>query len=86
MTRTFRDYTEGRLPMLKLSPGLVQGWLVEAGDREVCYALYSSGRVLRIERWISSIFTKEGEKWTEVQEVPANAEFVGNYPPPMKED
>jgi hypothetical protein len=46
MTLTFKVNAEGRFPN-KFSPGLVLGWLVEAGDTEIRYTLYSNGRVLR---------------------------------------
>jgi hypothetical protein len=83
MVITFQSYREGRHPNLKFSPGLVLGWLVQAGDTEVRYALSARGRVLRSEqRPISDDFAKPGENWTEVSEIPGGAEFIGNYKPP----
>ena len=69
---------------LKFAPGLVLGFLVE--DRqtltETRYALYANGLVLKSEqRPISDNVYQRGERWSEVQEIPAKAIFIGNYPP-----
>lgn len=90
MTIMFNDFAEGRHPNLKFSPGLVLGWLTtdRAALTETLYALYSGGRVLRAEPAPmfgpgSDDFAPKGRKWTKVQEVPGNAEFIGNYKPPV---
>lgn len=92
MAIMFKDFAEGRHPNLKFSPGLVLGWLTEdsAAQTETRYALYSDGRVLQAEpvpmfgRGCDD-FAPKGRKWAKVNEVPANAEFIGNYKPPVKE-
>lgn len=85
MAITFQSYREGRHQNLKFSPGLVLGWLLQAGDTEVRYALFADGRILRsAQRPISDDFAKHGERWTKVIEIPNGAEFIGNYKPPVR--
>lgn len=85
---TFNQYLNGK-SAIKFSPNLVLGWLVEAGDTEVHYALFFGGRVLRsdiINRFGANqdSFDFKGLKWTEVNEVPDEAEFIGNYKAPKQ--
>jgi hypothetical protein len=91
MATMFKDYTEGRHPNLKFAPGLVLGWLTEdfTSKTETRYALFADGRVLRAEPvsfWGpgSDDFSPKGRKWTKVEAIPANAEFIGHYHPPVR--
>lgn len=68
---------------------LVLGWLVEdnAAQTETRYALFWGGRILKsepIEMFTrrSDSFAAKGCKWTEVNEIPGEAEFIGRYPAP----
>jgi hypothetical protein len=80
MAITYQSYAAGQHPTIKFSPNLVLGWLVQAGDTEVCYALYCNGKIMRSEqRRTSREFARKGEKWTAVSEIPGEAEFIGNY-------
>jgi len=78
---------------LKFAPGLVLGFLTK--DATACtetrYALYANGRVLQSEPvsafgYGSTSFNLKGRKWTAVETVPADAQFIGNYPPPAMLD
>lgn len=89
MTIRFQDYSDGKFPNLKFSPGLVLGWLTTEAQDETRFALYADGRILQSEP-VSMFgpgrddFSTTRRKWTQVAAVPAHAEFIGNYPPPVK--
>lgn len=70
---------------------LVLGWLVNhrninTDERiEVLYALHVDGRVLESEPIATPNhdFNRMGRKWSPVDHVPDDAEFIGNYPANM---
>lgn len=93
MTIRFQDFAEGRLENLKHAPGLVLGWLKTDltgpdGQEEIRYAVYADGRKFQADPGPlvgpgSTDFVRRGRKWTPVQAVPADAEFIGHYKPPV---
>jgi len=89
MTITFAKYMTGEVN-LALAPAdrhLVLGWLVTEAQTETRYALFCGGRILKsepIEMFTrrNESFAAKGCKWTEVNDIPASAEFIGRYPAP----
>lgn len=74
----------------RFASGLVFGWLVKdpTTQTEVRYAQYKDGRVFRsqpVKMWTTEAmeFSTKGREWTKVETVPEDAEFIGNYPPPV---
>ena len=93
MAITYAKYLNGEVN-LTLAPAdrkLVLGWLVEdrAAQTETRYALFWGGRILKGEpiemhSHRADSFVDKGGKWTEVNEIPSNAEFIGRYPAPKQ--
>lgn len=85
MALTFKNYLDG-VTTIKPSKDLVLGWLTEdfAAGTETRYALFWGGRVLcSTVRAPCHDFDYPGRRWAEVNEIPAGAQFIGNYKPPQ---
>lgn len=89
MAITFAKYlnNEVKLTLAPADRHLVLGWLIEDAATETRYALFWGGRILKSEpigkfTRANDSFAVKGGKWVEVNEIPANAEFIGRYPAP----
>lgn len=83
---TYQDFIDGGTN-IKFAPKLVLGFHVEHYNtgKETRYALYEDGRIYQSEtRDFSHNFAIKGEKWTQIVNIPLYAEFIGNYPMPVK--
>jgi hypothetical protein len=92
---TYAQYLNGETKIGGLNEAdrktLVLGWLVanNAAQTETRYALFWGGRILKsepIEMFTrrNDSFSVKGGKWVEVNEIPADAEFIGRYPAPKQ--
>lgn len=91
MSTSFKDFTDRLAVNLKFSPGLILGWLTQDNttQTETRYALYADGRMFRSEPVAlfspeSDSFATKGRGWVQVQDIPGNATFIGNYEPPVR--
>lgn len=88
---TYAEYLNGKGNITLAAPDrhLVLGWLVEESQTETRYAIFWGGRVLKseaIDRFsrAADSFAVKGGKWSEVNTIPAEAEFIGRYPAPKQ--
>lgn len=91
MTLTFKQFVAGETNIKPVN-GLVTGWMVEVRDpdygerAEVLFARYSDGTVKVAGPFPcpNPQFNKAGRKWDDEPDgVPMDAEFIGNYAPPV---
>lgn len=88
MALTYSMYEQG---LTKIIPTqhLVLGFMVQSTDRtsEMLYAIHPNSRVktahVDVAKRPNHHFDLAGRVWTDVEEVPAHAEFIGNYPVTM---
>lgn len=78
---TYRTYAADGF---KFAPGLVLGFLTSDHEIETRYALHADGRMFShsVKKFGRNRhdFSPKGCKWSPVAEIPALAEFIGNYP------
>lgn len=89
MTISFKEFSEGRRPTLKFSPGLVLGWTTVENASQVRYALFADGVVFKTDPISiyspeNNSFAPKGCKWTKTESVPEHAEFIGHYHAPVR--
>lgn len=60
--------------------GLCIGYMIQTAEAETMFAR-QDGRMFQSETIArpNAHFDKPGRKWTEVSEIPAEAEYIGNY-------
>lgn len=84
MSISFAQYDAGTT-QIKHHEGLVIGFMVQTWEHEVMYALFADGTMKRTNKIArpNDSFNRSTRKWHVVDAIPANAEFIGNYPADM---
>jgi hypothetical protein len=59
-----------------------------ANQTETLYAVYENGAIYKTNPldWSNTSFDRMGRKWHKINELLADAEFIGNYVPPVITD